>query len=254
MKQADKSQATSRKPQATSVQSETSRPFISLDSVSHSYPEGNSVHPVLKGTNLDIARGERVALLGRSGSGKSTLLNLISGIDLPDSGSVVIEGRDVTAMSERDRTLFRRRHIGFIYQFFNLLTTLTALENVALSLTLNGSSGEQATQTCMALLDRLGVAERADRFPSRLSGGEQQRVAIARALVHAPDIVLADEPTGNLDAATGSEVLGLLHDVQHENDSALLLVTHSLAVARTADRIVTLEDGVISEREGDFTW
>ena len=144
--------------------------------------------------------------------------------------------------------------IGFIYQFFNLIPSLTALENVALTLELKGVSATQARERSMALLSRLGVADKSASFPSRLSGGEQQRIAIARALVHSPEVVLADEPTGNLDAQTGAAVLEVLHDILDESKSSLLLVTHSLAVARSANRIVTLEDGAISEREGDFAW
>lgn len=211
-------------------------------------------HTVLRDMHLEIGRGEKVALLGRSGSGKSTLLNLLSGIDLPDAGTITIDGRVINTLDETSRTLFRRRHIGFIYQFFNLVPSLTAVENVAFTLELNGIKGKDALARGLAMLDRLGVAGKADSFPSRLSGGEQQRVAIARALVHSPDLVLADELTGNLDAKTGEEVLAVLHDVLAERQSSLLLVTHSLAVANTADRIVTLEDGVITEQAGEFAW
>ena len=228
--------------------------FISLDAVTHSYPEGDSRHTVLNNASLTIARHENVALLGRSGSGKTTLLNLIAGIDLPDAGRVIIDGNDMGLLNETGRTLFRRRHIGFIYQFFNLVPSLTALENVAFTLALNGVSDREAQDRSLAMLSRLGIANKGASFPSRLSGGEQQRVAIARALVHSPDIVLADEPTGNLDARTGEEVLAVLHEVLAESGSALLQVTHSLAVAQTADRILTLEEGVIAERTGDFAW
>lgn len=228
--------------------------FVSLQSVTHSYPEGATRHQVLGNTSLHIEAGEKVALLGRSGSGKSTLLNLVSGIDLPDSGDVFVGGRNIAAMDETSRTIFRRQHIGFVYQFFNLVPSLTALENVCFTLELNGIRGKQAREKSQALLVRLGMNGKSDRFPSRLSGGEQQRVAIARALVHSPGLLLADEPTGNLDAHTGEEVLTVLHDILDASGSAMLLVTHSLAVARTADRIVTLEDGIISERDGEFAW
>lgn len=212
------------------------------------------MHGVLQDVNLSIARGEKLALLGRSGSGKSTLLNLISGIDRPDSGSIVVDGLDLTAMNEKSRTLFRRQHIGFIYQFFNLVPSLTALENIAFILELNSYPKIEIVERCMDLLKRLNLEDKANSFPSQLSGGEQQRVAIARALVHSPKIVLADEPTGNLDARTGSAMLETLQEITQANRSSLLLVTHSLAVAKVADRIITLEDGIISERDGDFAW
>ncbi|MBT5485146.1 MAG: ABC transporter ATP-binding protein [Gammaproteobacteria bacterium] len=232
----------------------TTSPLISLANVSHSYLEGGAPLKVLDNVSLDIQQSEKVALLGRSGCGKSTLLNLISGIDLPEQGEITIDGANICTLTETRRTLFRRNHIGFIYQFFNLIPSLTALENVALTLELKGVSAAQARDRSMALLSRLGVADKSASFPSRLSGGEQQRIAIARALVHSPEVVLADEPTGNLDAQTGAAVLEVLHDILDESKSSLLLVTHSLAVARSANRIVTLEDGAISEREGDFAW
>jgi len=232
----------------------TATSFIRLDGVTHSYQEAGNRHQVLRNIDLAIAGGEKVALLGRSGSGKSTLLNLVSGIDLPDSGTITLDGMVINTLDETRRTRFRRVQIGFIYQFFNLVPSLTAVENVALVLELNGITGQSARDQSIAMLARLGVAGKADSFPSRLSGGEQQRVAMARALVHAPGIVLADEPTGNLDARTGDQVLAVLHEVLGERGSALLMVTHSLAVARTADRIITLEEGVITEQAGDFAW
>ena len=228
--------------------------FITLNQINHSYAEGSQQHRVLEKVSLQISKSEKVALLGRSGSGKSTLLNLISGIDLPEQGTVILNGHNISALNETRRTLFRRQHIGFIYQFFNLVPSLTAVENVALTLELNGMASAAAREKSMALLSRLKVADKAASFPSRLSGGEQQRIAIARALVHSPDIVLADEPTGNLDAKTGEDVLQVLHDILDESKSSLLLVTHSLAVARTASRVLTLENGAISERDGDFAW
>jgi len=232
----------------------TATSFIRLDGVTHSYQEAGNRHQVLRNIDLAIAGGEKVALLGRSGSGKSTLLNLVSGIDLPESGTITLDGIVINTLDETRRTRFRRAQIGFIYQFFNLVPSLTAVENVALVLELNGITGQSARDQSIAMLARLGVAGKADSFPSRLSGGEQQRVAMARALVHAPGIVLADEPTGNLDARTGDQVLAVLHEVLGERGSALLMVTHSLAVARTADRIITLEEGVITEQAGDFAW
>jgi len=226
-------------------------PHISVSGVTHTYSAGSEQQTVLRQASLLIGKGEKVALLGRSGSGKSTLLNLVSGIDLPEAGTITISDQVINTLDETRRTLFRREHIGFIYQFFNLVPSLTAFENVALSLELNGIKGKAAIEQSLAMLERLGVAGKATKFPSRLSGGEQQRVAMARALVHSPGIVLADEPTGNLDARTGEEVLEVMNQVLAESDSSLLMVTHSLAVAKTADRIVTLEDGMIAERAGE---
>ena len=253
MNQPNKPSTDAPKPPTDNVPSGKTA-FISVSGVTHSYPEGGARHSVLENASLAIARGEKVALLGRSGSGKSTLLNLIAGIDRADAGAVIVDGTNLAMLDDNARTLFRRRHMGFVYQFFNLVPSLTALENVALTLELNGAGAAAAQEQAIGMLERLGVAGRADRFPSRLSGGEQQRVAIARALVHGPDIVLADELTGNLDARTGNEVLNVLHAVLADCNSSLLLVTHSLAVARTADRVLTLEDGVIAERHADFAW
>ena len=255
MSKPDNPPATSHPSPADSQDSGSSAtPFIKLDLVTHSYTESDSVHSVLNKTSLCLHHGEKVALLGRSGSGKSTLLNLISGIDLPDNGQIHFDGMDIVSLDETARTIFRRQHIGFIYQFFNLVPSLTAVENVALALELNGITGKLAREQSLNMLERLGIADRAQQFPTRLSGGEQQRVAIARALVHSPDLVLADEPTGNLDAKSGAEVLNLLNETVEDSGSALLLVTHSLTVAQTADRVLTLEEGNISEQVGDFAW
>jgi len=199
---------------------------------------------------MDFRRGEMVALLGPSGSGKSTLLNLVSGIDAPDGGSVEVEGTELTRMGERDRTLFRRRHIGFVFQFFNLLPTLTVEENLLLPFELTGRVGEEERSRARALLERVGLGDRGETFPDRLSGGEQQRVAVARAVVHSPTLVLADEPTGNLDVETGSRVLDLLEELVRKSGTTLLLVTHAPEVASRADRILTLRGGKLVEVEG----
>jgi putative ABC transport system ATP-binding protein len=201
-----------------------------------------------------MQKGETVALLGRSGSGKSTLLNLLSGIDKDDAGSIMSNGIDITTLQEPHSTLFRRRHVVLIYQFFNLIPGLTAVENIALVLELNGAAPALALQRTRELLATIGMEAMADKLPSTLSGGEQQRVAIARALIHGPALVLADEPTGNLDAQTGAQMLQWLHEQLQLLHGSMVLVTHSLAVARTADRILTLEDGRIMERSGDFAW
>ena len=229
-------------------------PYIEIDQLHRTYREGKQSQAVLQGASLSIAHGEMVALLGRSGSGKSTLLNVISGIDRADSGRVTVDGVDLTGLSERDNTLFRRQHIGFIYQFFNLVPTLTAQENIALVLELNRCSKADIDEKTDRLLRSVDLIDQRDRFPDQLAGGEQQSVAIARALVHSPKLVLADEVTGNLDAETGQRVLALLKELTMLNRTTLVLVTHSLAVAHSADRIVTLEDGLLAERQGDFAW
>lgn len=228
--------------------------FIRISQLSHSYAEAGQRHEVLHEVSVDIAQGESIALLGRSGSGKSTLLNIISGIDSPDTGSVTLDGKKLTAMSEKQRTLFRRQHIGFIYQFFNLVPSLTAAENIALTLELNEVGETESRERVEEIMQTLEIADKASRYPGQLSGGEQQRVAIARALIHQPLIVLADEPTGNLDARTGQSILQILQTLSQEKQSTLMLVTHSLEVAKSADRILTLEDGKLLEQESDFAW
>lgn len=215
---------------------------VRLRGVSKSYTDGASRHGVLTGIDMDVAPGELVALLGPSGSGKSTLLNIIAGLDAPDSGTVDVGGRDLGAMTERGRTLLRRRHIGFVFQLFNLIPTLTVLENVLLPLEL---TGRRDTAVALALLERVGLADRARAFPEELSGGEQQRTAIARALAHQPKLLLADEPTGNLDSATGARVLDLLTGLVTERDAAMVIATHSHEVVERAHRVLTLHDGAI---------
>ncbi len=206
------------------------------------------MHRVLERADLEVRRGETVAITGRSGSGKSTLLNLISGIDHADGGAVVIDGREVTAMGEPARTLFRRAHIGFVYQFFNLIPTLDVEENVRLVLELNGVRGGEARARSLAALADVGLAARAHSAVDRLSGGEQQRVAIARALVHRPPLLLADEPTGNLDEPTAAEVLPALLSLTRACGTTVVIVTHDLALSRAADRVLELRDGRLHER------
>jgi len=202
---------------------------------------------VLDGAALRVAAGERVAILGPSGSGKSTLLNLISGIDLPDAGTVRIGDVDLTALAEVERTRFRRRHIGFVFQFFNLLPTLTVLENLLLPLELKGLVGGAEAERARLLLERVALADRANTFPDRLSGGEQQRVALARALVHQPDLVLADEPTGNLDENMAAQVADLLADMVRGERGTLIVVTHSRVLASRMDRVCRLDHGRLLE-------
>jgi len=229
-------------------------PLIQARGLGKTYQEGSRRLVVLEGADLRVDVGECVALLGRSGSGKSTLLNLLAGIDRPDAGEIRIDGHDLHRLPERERTLFRRRHIGFIYQFFNLIPTLTVAENVRLPLELNGWDEARTVARIDTLLTGLGLQGRADTFPDRLSGGEQQRVAVARALAHAPRLVLADEPTGNLDAATGRHMLGLLLGLTRDAGHTLVVVTHSGEVARRADRLLVL-DGQRLQAGGDrLTW
>lgn len=217
--------------------------FVRLMNLSKAYQEGDRRRVVLQNASAEFCRGEFVALLGRSGSGKSTLLNVVSGIDRPDGGQVWIAGQELTAMSERNRTLFRRRHIGFVFQFFNLIPTLTVIENLTLPVELNGVTLKAARRQAEPLLDAVGLLDRASAYPDKLSGGEQQRIAIARALVHDPELVLADEPTGNLDESTGESVLGLLDRLTRQAGKNLLMVTHSAESAAWADRIFHLRDG-----------
>ncbi len=208
-----------------------------------SFDEGGQRHVVLDGVTLHIRAGETVALLGRSGSGKSTLLNLISGLATPDHGEITVAGRDLRRLDERQRTLLRRRHLGFIYQFFNLIATLSVLDNVMLPLELDGRTAGSDYERARHLLTTVGLADRADAFPDRLSGGEQQRIALVRALVHEPPLILADEPTGNLDEETGAMVLALLEQLGRGAGRGMLIVTHSQEVAARADRTLTLRNG-----------
>ncbi len=220
---------------------------LNLRHVSKSYREAQTRRTVLEDIDLAVERGEFVAVTGRSGTGKSTLLNLISGIDVPDSGAVILDGVDITALSERERTLKRRYAVGFVFQFFNLIPTLSVAENLMLPLELIGRDRVTARVRVSDMLERVDLASRAESFPDRLSGGEQQRVAVARALVHEPDLVLADEPTGNLDAETGRKVLTLLSELSRDAGRTLIIVTHSEEAAARADRVLRIEDGRIRE-------
>jgi putative ABC transport system ATP-binding protein len=211
--------------------------------LSRSFREGERQHCVLNGLDADIAAGEVVAIIGRSGSGKSTLLNLICGIDRPDAGAIEIGGESITALAERQRTLFRRRHLGFVYQFFNLIPTLDVEENVRLVLELNGIRGLRAHMRSRAVLEQVGLGDRLRSSPDALSGGEQQRVAIARALVHEPRLLLADEPTGNLDDEAAGQVMNLLQRLVTARGSTLLIATHARSVSASAHRVLELREG-----------
>ena len=218
--------------------------MIELTNVTRSYGADRAVR-ALKDINLHVGRAERVAVMGPSGSGKSTLLNLICGLDEPTTGSVKVDGVELSGLTDDARTRLRREKIGMIFQTFNLLSTLSALENVALPLRLQGLSKKEAEGTAKTMLGHVGLNGRITHRPDELSGGERQRVAIARALIFRPPLLLGDEPTGNLDSATGDEILTLLYDLQQEYQSTLLMVTHNAEAASYCNRIITLHDGQI---------
>lgn len=216
---------------------------IRLSNLCRSFVEGEQQHQVLSNVSADFLEGKSVAIRGRSGSGKSTLLNLISGIDSPDSGQVEVSGCNITTMTERDRTLFRREHIGFVYQAFNLVPTLTVADNVRLVLELNRVPERKSAQRIDELLREVELLDRANSYPDVLSGGEQQRVAVARALCHRPSILLADEPTGNLDDHTAKSVLALLDTLVKKTGGTMIVASHSSAVASICDRVMELRNG-----------
>lgn len=217
--------------------------MIRLENVTKTFIEGRSTRVVLNAVSLDVTAGEFVAVQGTSGSGKSTLLGVIAGMDLPDAGLVEVCGCSISTMGERERTLFRRHSIGFVFQFFSLIPTLTVAENIGLGLELNGRSAESGTRVS-DLLNGIGLGDRGNSYPDRLSGGEQQRVAIARAIAHEPPVILADEPTGNLDSDTETSVVELLQRLNARHGTTLLIATHSARVAEAADRIIRLGEPV----------
>lgn len=222
--------------------------LIQLENVTRAYAMGGRTLYALRGVSLDIDRGEFVAIVGPSGSGKSTLLNLIGGIDKPDSGSVCVDGREVSAMGENALAKWRGEKIGIVFQFFQLLPTLNTVENVVLPMELRNSFADHRRERALAVLEQVGLAERAVQLPSELSGGEQQRVAIARALANDPPILLADEPTGNLDSDTGKRIIQLLVDLNAAGKT-IILVTHEESLARAAKRIIRVRDGRIFTAE-----
>jgi putative ABC transport system ATP-binding protein len=211
------------------------------------YRQGESEITALDGVSLDIARGEFAVIMGPSGSGKSTLLHLIGGLDRPTSGELLVDQRLVGQMADDQVTLFRRTKVGFVFQFFNLLPTLTALENVALPLVLDGRSKEETEQRAETLLAKVGLEKRQDHLPEEMSGGEIQRVAVARALAFDPPILLADEPTGNLDSKTGESILSLLRQINHENGCTIVMVTHSQEAAGYGNRTIFFRDGKVEK-------
>ena len=227
-------------------------PLIRICGLRKTYREGDQHHIVLDGISEEFYEGEFVCLHGKSGSGKSTLLNLIAGIDAPSNGDILIQTSEgeitLNRLTERDRTLFRRDHIGFVFQFFNLIPTLTVLENVTLPLNLMGE--RDSHEPAASLLDAVGLGTRMNTYPDRLSGGEQQRVAIARALVHNPRFLLADEPTGNLDAETGESVLSLLLHLSRSAGKTLVMATHATEIAERADRVFHIDSGTLILHKG----
>jgi putative ABC transport system ATP-binding protein len=225
-------------------------PIVRLDRVSKEYREGEDARHVLRDASAELPEGEVVAIRGRSGSGKSTLLNLIAGIDVPTAGEVWVAGTRLGALSPAQRTVFRRQHLGYVFQFFNLIPTLSAIENVRLPAELAGAATAEAARRARELLAEVGLEGRERTYPDRLSGGEQQRVAIARALVQQPRLLLADEPTGNLDDETGSAVMAILTGLTRARGGTLVLVTHSAELAAAADRAFTIESGQLVPANG----
>lgn len=228
--------------------------MLSAHHLHYAYPEAGQLHSVLKEVSFELAVGEQVALVGSSGSGKSTLLNLLGGIDKPTSGQIFLKGQALTALKEPALTLFRRQQIGFIYQQFNLIPTLTVAENILLPLSLLSVSAKEQQAHLAYWLTAIQLPTRASAFPDQLSGGEQQRVAIARALIHHPALVLADEPTGNLDAKTGQLILDLLFNLAEQAQQTLLVVTHSKVVAERAERIMVMQDGLLQTHATALAW
>jgi putative ABC transport system ATP-binding protein len=219
--------------------------LLSLSGITKSYRSGGVTTPVLHGVDVDIARGEYVAVMGQSGSGKSTLMNLLGLLDAADSGKYLLDGRDVISLSTAQLAEVRNRTIGFVFQSFNLLKRMNVLENVALPLVYAGKSRDQAQRRAEVLLERVGLGALCERMPNQLSGGQQQRVAIARALVNDPLLLLADEPTGNLDTHTTAEVLSILSDLNRDRGLTIVLVTHESDVAHHAGRLIRLKDGAV---------
>ena len=219
--------------------------LVEAQGLARGYRMGEVTVQALRGVDLAVDEGEVIVLLGPSGSGKTTLLNLLGGLDSPTAGDVVVEGEAIGAYDARQLADYRARKVGFVFQFFNLLPSLTAAENVEFALALVEHVRSTARRRALELLDRVGLAERADHFPGQLSGGEQQRVAIARALANTPRLLLCDEPTGSLDVETGRQVLSVLHDTGRDTGAAIVLVTHNSAIAPMADRVLHLRDGQV---------
>ncbi|GIO10107.1 peptide ABC transporter ATP-binding protein [Brevibacillus reuszeri] len=221
---------------------------LTVTGVNHSYGTGKIKVPVLFDINLHVNKGEFVALCGSSGSGKSTLLNLLAGLTKPEEGSVMVSGAEISSYSENELCLFRRKSMGFIFQSYNLLPNLTALENVELPLIFAGEGVKKRRAKATEILERVGLEGRIDHRPNELSGGQQQRVSIARALVNQPGIILADEPTGNLDSKTEQEIMNLMKQMNKENGTTFIIVTHEQEVAEQSDRVIYLQDGRVVQK------
>ena len=230
------------------VKAQGKEPVVALDGVSKTYELGGGTVEALAGVSLELPEGSYTAVMGPSGSGKSTLLNLVGGLDTPSQGTVTVGGRDLAALSEPERAAVRGQEVGFVFQTFNLLPRLTAVENVALPLVFQGVDRDERRARAEQLLADVGLADRLDHKPTELSGGQRQRVAIARALAPDPAVLLADEPTGNVDTDTGGQVMGLLDDL-HAAGNTVLLVTHERRIAEHAERVVHVRDGVIEDIE-----
>lgn len=224
--------------------------WVRLENLSMTYQEGSLQRPILSGAQASFAKGHFSALLGPSGSGKSTLLNLIAGLDRPQTGKIWIGDQELTALSEREQTRFRRRHLGIIFQFFNLLPSLNVLENVLLPLQLNGQKNQARNRRlAQEWLTKVGLGQRLETYPDKLSGGEQQRIALVRAMLHQPQLILADEPTGNLDENTAAQVAELLLQMVREQGQTLIMVTHNAELAARADQIYDLHEGKLLSRD-----
>lgn len=222
---------------------------VRLENITKSFTEGQNSRKVIDNLSFDIKKGEILVLYGRSGSGKSSLLNLIAGLDNPDSGKIFINGTDITGLNETDKTVFRRKHIGFVFQFFNLIPTLTVFENLLLPLELNKTLSAEKKEQALSLLEETGLHNRKNSFPDVLSGGEQQRIAVLRALLTDPDILLADEPTGNLDFRTAKIVIDMIDRLVLGKKKTLIMATHSRELTGIATRIFSFRDGKLEKAE-----
>ena len=215
--------------------------ILKAENLVKTYGSGDTAVNALNGVSLEVKKGEFVAVVGQSGSGKSTLLHLLGAMDYPTSGSLTVDGQDVFTLKGEDLAEYRRRKVGFVFQFFNLLPVMTAKENIMIPLSLDGKTADK--DYLNELAQAMGISERLDHYPHQLSGGQQQRVAIARAMITRPSVILADEPTGNLDSASGKEILALLKSTVQKYEQTLILITHDNSIAAEADRIITIKDG-----------